>query len=149
MRYTDLARPAKENASPALPSRASSSDATRAQLDEAAPALPPWHRHHLLQQRRGNGHHGEGQTLSPDRPQPTTWWPPRAPLCSQQPARSTTSLPPPLLCAPPTPPAFLLLASLSLALSHHSWLKLRWNFVFLSSEFGPGKSLPAIPVASQ
>lgn len=52
---------------------------------------------------------------------------------------------------PALPPlsALLPLPSLSLSLSHHSWLKLRWNFVFLSSEFGPGKSLPAIPVASQ
>lgn len=145
----DLYCPAGESASPPPPSRANSSDATRAQQDEAT----RWHSASspttAKRQRPPWGRADTKSPLSPAYDVAASQGSSSHKCCSKQPIRSTTSLPPPLPHAPHTHRAFLLLVSLSLSLSHHSWLKLRWNFVFLSSEFGPGKSLPAIPVASQ
>lgn len=95
--------------------------------------------------------HRRGDSRAPSAPHHPSTRPRFAPhqrhsdAARSQPHVSPTSLP----RAPPAHQVFLFIASLSLSLSYHSWLKLRWNFVFLSSEFGPGKSLPAIPVASQ
>lgn len=102
------------------------------------------HLYHLPWHRRG-----DSRALSaPRHPSARLRFAPsqhRSDAARSQPHVSPTSLP----RAPPAHRVFLFVASLSLSLSYHSWLKLRWNFVFLSSEFGPGKSLPAIPVASQ